>query len=105
MKVALDNGDITGLTANNYFKNHTERDIPEPAISEEEARDAVNRGVKIQENHLAIIDDNQGEEILTYEFLGTRDDATYRIFINAETGEEEKIEKMTDAEINYNSVI
>ncbi|MFD1389431.1 germination protein YpeB [Oceanobacillus oncorhynchi subsp. oncorhynchi] len=105
VKVALDNGDITGLTANNYFKNHTERDIPEPAISEEEARDAVNQGVKIQENHLAIIDDNQGEEILTYEFLGTRDDATYRIFINAETGEEEKIEKMTDAEINYNSVI
>lgn len=44
VKVALDNGDITGLTANNYFKNHTERDIPEPAISEEEARDAVNRG-------------------------------------------------------------
>ncbi|WP_040981432.1 germination protein YpeB [Oceanobacillus jeddahense] len=105
VKVALDNGDITGLTANNYFKNHTEREIPEPAISEEEARDAVNQGVAIQENHLAIIDDTQGEEILTYEFLGTRDDATYRIFINAETGEEEKIEKLTDTEINYNSVI
>ncbi|MCT1903244.1 germination protein YpeB [Oceanobacillus sojae] len=105
VKVALDNGDITGLTANNYFKNHVERDIPDPAISEKEARDAVNQNVTIQENHLAIIDDNQGEEILTYEFLGTRDDATYRIFINAETGAEEKIEKMTDAEINYNSIV
>ncbi|WP_152654635.1 germination protein YpeB [Oceanobacillus sp. CFH 90083] len=105
VKVALDNGDITGLTANNYFKNHVERDIPDPAITEEEARDAVNQGVTIQESHLAIIDDSQGEEMLTYEFLGTRDDATYRIFINAETGAEERIEKMTDAEINYDSVI
>ncbi|MFD1065265.1 germination protein YpeB [Oceanobacillus locisalsi] len=105
VKVALDNGDITGLTANNYFKNHTEREIPEPDISEEEAREAVNQDVTIQENHLAIVDDDQGEEVLVYEFLGTRDDATYRIFINAETGEEEKIEKLTDAEINYNSVL
>ncbi|GIO22605.1 germination protein YpeB [Oceanobacillus sp. J11TS1] len=105
VKVALDNGDVTGLTANNYFKNHVDRDIPEPAVSEEEARDAVNPNVTIQENHLAVIENNQGEEILTYEFLGTMDDATYRIFINAETGEEERVEKMTDAEINYDAVI
>lgn len=105
VKIALDNGDIIGLTANNYFKNHVDRDIPEPGVSEEEAREAVNQGVKIQENHLAIIDNQQGEEILTYEFLGTRDDATYRIFIDAETGEEEKVEKLTDAEINYDSVL
>src|SRR5699024_5983394 len=30
VKVALDNGDIIGLNARNYFMNHTDRDIPEP---------------------------------------------------------------------------
>lgn len=104
VKVALDNGDIIGLTADSYFKNHTDRDIEEPAISEEEAREAVNSGVTIQENHLAIIDDQQGEEILVYEFLGTMGNETYRIFINAVTGNEEKIEKLTDTEINYNAL-
>lgn len=101
VKVALDNGDILGLSARNFLMNHEERDIPEPSISEEEARDNVNPNVKIQESHLAIIENDLNEEVLSYEFLGTLGGSTYRIFINAEDGKEEKVEKLKEAEMNF----
>ncbi|AIF43550.1 germination protein YpeB [Virgibacillus sp. SK37] len=101
VKIGLDNGDILGLTARNYFMNHKERDIPKPSISKSEAKEMVNPNVKIQEDFLSIIDNDLGEEVLTYEFLGVMGQETYRIFINAMDGKEEKIEKLDGTEINY----
>ncbi len=101
VKVALDNGDILGLSARNFLKNHQKRDIPEPSLSEEEAQEKVNPSVKIQESHLAIIENDLNEEVLCYEFLGTLGGSTYRIFINAEDGMEEKVEKLKEAEMNF----
>ncbi|HLR40623.1 MAG TPA: germination protein YpeB [Virgibacillus sp.] len=101
VKVALDNGDIIGLNARNYFMNHTDRDIPEPKITEEEAKDKVNPKVDIKEESLAVIDNDLGEEVLTYEFLGVLNNETYRIFINAMDGQEEKVEKLAGTEVNY----
>ncbi|MGJ9456835.1 germination protein YpeB [Oceanobacillus sp. CF4.6] len=101
VKVALDNGEIIGLTTNNYYMNHSDREIPEPEITEDEAKEMVNPSVEIQEEFLAVIDNDLGEEVLTYEFLGTLDNDTYRIFINAMNGMEEKVEKLDGTEINY----
>jgi spore germination protein len=101
VKVALDNGEILGLTAIDYFMNHNEREKPEPKISNEEAKEKVNPNVDIQEEYLAVIDNDLGEEVLTYEFLGTMGNETYRIFINAEDGREENVEKLSGSEINY----
>ncbi|MFC2948292.1 germination protein YpeB [Virgibacillus sediminis] len=101
VKVALDNGDIVGFTAQNYFMNHTDRGLEEPEISMEEAKAEVNPGVDIQEEFLSVIENDLGEEVLTYEFLGVLDNETYRIFINAMDGSEEKVEKLDGKEINY----
>ncbi|WP_042223574.1 germination protein YpeB [Oceanobacillus manasiensis] len=101
IKVALDTGDILGFTARNYLMNHTERDIPSPTLTEDEAKQAVNQNVEIQESFLAVIDNDLGEEVLTYEFLGVMGNETYRIFINAMDGREEKVEKLDGAEANY----
>ncbi|RDW19087.1 germination protein YpeB [Oceanobacillus arenosus] len=103
LKVALDNGEILGLTAKNYLMNHKERKIETPAISETEAREYVNPNVDIQEHFLAIIDNDFGEEVLTHEFLGVLGNETYRIFINAMDGVEEKVEKLGGTEVNYQS--
>lgn len=102
VKVALDNGDILGLTARNYLMNHHERDIPDPEVSVEEAKEAVNPNVDIQEEYLAIIDNDLGEEVLVYEFMGIYNDQTYRIFINAIDGKEEKVELLNGTEVDYN---
>lgn len=101
VKVALDDGEILGLSAQNYFMNHKKRDIPKPKITENDAREKVNPNVKIQEKFLAVIDNELGNEVLTYEFLGTMGGKTYRIFINALDGTEERIEKLERKEINF----
>lgn len=101
VKVALDNGEVLGLTAQNYYMNHQDRDIPKPKISSKEAKKAVNDNVDIQEEFLAIIDNDLGKEVLTYEYLGVFGDDTYRIFINAMNGMEEKVEKLGGKEVNY----
>ncbi|AUJ26389.1 germination protein YpeB [Virgibacillus dokdonensis] len=101
VKVALDNGEILGLTAIDYFMNHGDREKVEPKISVDEAREMVNPNVDIQEEYLAVIDNDLGEEVLTYEFLGTMGNETYRIFINAIDGREEQIEKLSGSEVNY----
>lgn len=103
VKVALDNGDIIGLTTKNYLMNHRDRDIPEPSITSEEAKDSVNPNVEIMEEFLAIIENDLGDEVLTYEFLGVLNDETYRIFINAMDGREEKVEKLSGTEMKYSA--
>ncbi|WP_163969875.1 germination protein YpeB [Oceanobacillus halotolerans] len=104
LKVALDNGDILGVTARDYFMNHQERSIPEPELSVEEAKEKVNDNVDIQEQYMAVIDSDLGEEVLVYEFLGIHGDDTYRIFINAMDGTEEKVERLKGTEIKYASI-
>ncbi|WP_099158377.1 germination protein YpeB [Virgibacillus ndiopensis] len=101
VKVALDNGEILGFTARNYYMNHSKRDIPEPKLSKKEAKAKVNPDVKINEEFLSIIDNDIGDEVLTYEFLGVMGNETYRIFINAMDGTEEKVEKLGGTEINF----
>ncbi|RWZ60247.1 germination protein YpeB [Halobacillus fulvus] len=101
VKVALDNGEILGLSAREYYNSHTERQIDAPSLSEEEARDKVNPQLEIQESHLSVIENDLQEQVLCYEFLTTLDNTTYRIFINAETGDEEKVETLKQTEIMF----
>ncbi|MFC0523131.1 germination protein YpeB [Pontibacillus salicampi] len=101
VKVALDNGDILGLSARDFLMNHEKRVIPPTGISEKDARDYVNPDVKIQEQHMAIIENDMNEEVLCYEYLGTIDNTTYRIFINAEDGTEERVERLKSSEMKF----
>lgn len=101
VKVALDNGEIIGYEAINYLMSHKQRTLPKKTISLEEARKQVNPNVKIHEEQLAIIKNDLGKEILCYEFIGTLGDDTYKMYINATTGEEEKVEKLKEAEPMY----
>lgn len=103
MKVALDDGNVVGFSARNYLMSHHERKIPKPSISAEDARSKINPGVDVMENRLAIIVNDLEKEVLCHEFLGTIDNDTYRIFINAETGHEEKVEKFKNPEAVYNT--
>ncbi|WP_339163050.1 germination protein YpeB [Siminovitchia sp. FSL W7-1587] len=105
IKVALDNGQIVGFTGSDYLKSNRERDLPSPKITKEEARGNLNSNVKVMEDGLAVITNDLGDEVLCYEVIGTMDNDTYRIYINAENGYEEKVEKMQNAEPIYEDVI
>lgn len=105
LKVALDDGSILAFSAEDYFASQKNRSIPEPKISEEEAREKINPSVQVMESGLAIIENRLNKETLCYEFIGTLNNETYKIFINAEDGNEEHVEKLQNAEPIYENVI
>lgn len=94
VKVALDDGEVTGLQANDYVYEHHKRKIPKPKLSAAEARKALNPGLKRTNEGLAIIMNDLGKEVLCYEFSGQINGGKYRIYINADNGIEESIEQL-----------
>lgn len=105
IKVAMDNGDIIGFSAEDYLKSLQTRTIMKPAITMAEARGKVNPNLKVMEDRQAVIVNDLNEDVLCYEFLGTINNDTYRIFINAKDGKEEKVEKLKNAEAVYEGVL
>ncbi|MDR4948422.1 germination protein YpeB [Neobacillus cucumis] len=105
VKVALDNGDIIGVSAEEYLKSYQTRTIEKPTLSLEQARAKVNPKLKVMEHRQAMIVNDLNQDVLCYEFLGTMGDDTYRIFINAKTGVEEEVDKLKNAEATYKDVL
>lgn len=91
VKVALDTGEITGFEAKAYVNSHTDRKIPKPKITMEEARKKINSRMQILSSGLAIIPTNYKSEKLCYEFKGKLNNNDFIVYVNAETGEEEDI--------------
>lgn len=90
VKVALDNGEIVGFDASAYYLNHQERNIEQPKITLEEAREEVRTDFDINSSRLALIPKGKNE-LLCYEFKGNYRGADYIVYINALTGNEEQI--------------
>jgi spore germination protein len=101
MKVALDDGTIVGFSARDYLSSSVKRPLSKPKLTAEQARKKVNPNLKVMEQRQAIIVNDMNEQVLCYEFLGTLGEDTYQIFINANTGMEEKVEKLQSVEQNY----
>ena len=91
VKVALDTGEICSVEAQGYIFNHTKRDDITPTISIEKARKVINKNLNILSEGVAIIPTESKSEVLTYEFKGKIDEREFLIYVNAKTGEEEKI--------------
>jgi len=94
VKIALDNGEIIGFSSIEYLLNHNERDLGEIKLTIDDAKKKLNSKLQVEEQRLAIIEADDGIEVLTYEFIGTIDNNTYKIFLNVENGLEEKVEKI-----------
>lgn len=91
VKVALDNGEILGVETTGYLNNHTERNLDNIKITEEEARKDLNDDLEITSSGLAVIPTEWETEILCYEFKGKVEDKEFLVYINAENGREEDI--------------
>lgn len=97
IKISRDRGDIVGIQADECLFNPV-GNIPKPKLTEAQARQKVNSQLKIRKTNLAYIYDQAGNGVLCYEFLGTLDHQTYRVFINAKNGEEEIVEQVEKGE-------
>jgi spore germination protein len=98
VKVALDRGEVIGLQAADYVYEHKERKLPKPAVDEAAARTKLNPEFRVERSQLAVIKNDLDEEVLCHEFAGRINGGRYKIYINAENGVEEKIERYQTAE-------
>ncbi|MCR6096540.1 germination protein YpeB [Salipaludibacillus agaradhaerens] len=101
VEVALDEGDVIGFENFSYLANHKDDREFNLELTKEEAEEKANGNLDIKEHHVAVIENQAGEEVTCHEFYGTIDNDTFRIFINAETGSEEQVEKLPNPEPVY----
>ncbi len=91
VKVALDNGEVCSVEAQGYIFNHIKRDNINAKITLKEAKSKLNSNIEVISEDLAIIPTESKNEILTYEFKGKVNKKEFLIYINANTGEEERV--------------
>ena len=98
-QVRMDTGEVVGLEANNYWMNHTERENLVPQVDEQQALRAVSGRLTVTGSRLCVIPVDDGldsgkTEKLCWEFAGEWNGSRYFVYIDAETGEEEKVLKV-----------
>lgn len=89
--VAMDNGEILRYDARGYLMNHQTREDLTADITEEEAREVLSPALTVKKVQMAVIPTDSGKELFCYEFQTTVDDHNVYVYVNAQTGEEEKI--------------
>lgn len=98
-QVRMDTGEVVGLEANNYWMNHAERENLAPQVDEQQALRAVSGRLTVTGSRLCVIPVDDGldsgkTEKLCWEFAGEWNGSRYFVYIDAETGEEEKVLKV-----------
>ncbi len=90
--VALDNGSLMSYDAQGYIRAHRQRDIPAAKVSEEDARQSISGDLAVKSHDMAIIPTEGGQERFCHEFVCETDAGEhYILYVNAETGAQEKI--------------
>lgn len=98
VKVALDNGEITGLEATDYVFDKKDRQLPSPKLTTEEAVKTLSPNFQVTSVNKALIRNDIEEEVLCYQYIGRVNGGMYRVYINADSGAEEKIDQLGQQE-------
>ena len=98
VRVALDNGDILGIESNGYLMNHTQRELPSPKLTMEDAHSKISTGLEVSGTKLALIPKDSMREVLCYEFKGVFNGKNFIVYVNADNGREEEIFLLIESE-------
>ena len=92
VKVALDDGSVVGFEAGGYVAHHARRELPEIAVDAETAKQHLAGDLTLLEEGMALVPSSGGHELLCHEFkCETEEGAHLIVYVNAVTGEQEKI--------------
>lgn len=98
IKVSSENKELVGVECLGYLYNHTQRkEIGE--IDIEGVTEGKLSNLEVLEKRLAVIPTDGGGEILTVEVCAKSDDDYYFVYINPQTGVEEKILRVVDSSL------
>ncbi|MDQ7092999.1 germination protein YpeB [Desulfosporosinus sp. PR] len=93
LAIAMDNGQLISLDATPYYAFHHARTFPAKIAMDQAAR-KLRPNFKVLESRLAVIAKPGNQEVYAYEFLGRYLDEEYLLYLNAQTGNEEKIQRV-----------
>ena len=92
VSVSLSDGAILGFEGAGWLQHHRPRELPEPAVSEEEARAGLAKGLTVLSHELCVIPSPGERELFCREFKCEDGRGEHiLIYVNAETGRQEKI--------------
>lgn len=89
VKVALDDGEILGISAANYLYNHTARE-PIGEVKDPDGA-ALAEGFETSSVRLTVIPTDWNTELTAYEFAGSIGDNSYYVYYDAYTLEQIKV--------------
>ena len=92
IQMALDDNSILNFDQTSYATRHHPRNLPAPAISQEQLLENRNPNFQVEEVRLALIPDEYSvRELLTWEIRGSVVGEHFSIFTDASTGQELRI--------------
>ena len=99
MQVARDNSKLLNYDQTSYATRHYKRDIKAPTLTESEVRTGMNPNFEVTAIRLALIPhEYRAEEILTYEIRGKINKEVFSVFVDAHTGDEVRMVRITEPE-------
>ena len=97
VQLSMKDGAVIGVEAGNWLLNHTERALPLPALSEEEAVARIGTMLTPLAARLCVIPVNEGEA-LCYEIRATDGADAFLVYIDAMTGAERELMQVVSDE-------
>lgn len=87
VQVRMDTAQVVGLEAHSYWLNHTQRDLPAPGLTAEQAAAPLAAHTEISAVRLCVIP-HADAEVLCYECAMTYQGESYLVYMDAQTGQE-----------------
>ncbi len=96
-QVRMDTGEVVGIEARSYWKNHIPRKLQSPLLTEQEARASLSPGATVESARQCLLPAG-GQERLCWQFTISQGDGLYISYIDAMTGTELHLEKIMQLE-------
>lgn len=96
-QVRMDTGEVVGLEARSYWKNHLPRKLQSPLLTEQEARASLSPGAAVESARQCLLPVGS-QDRLCWQFTLNQGDGAYISYIDAMTGEELHLEKIMQLE-------
>ncbi len=98
VKIAMDNGEVTGFESMSYLLNHKERNLSDGKISIDEAEQTLSDHITVQSRQEAVIPNNFGGEEHVYEFQCTYNGRKVLVYVDVNTGKEKDVMIVLESE-------
>lgn len=98
LQISLESGEIIGAETGNYIRNHIQRVINQPVVTEQDAMSHINPIMSISGIQLCVIPLDKTEHLCWEVYANFDGNDTYLIYIDAITGQERTILQLVESD-------